>query len=60
MCPCDTFRIWGEVRQGVCVVKIRVCQGCGSADILGIDNEWHPMKEQVVVGAVNEKSEPLK
>ena len=46
MCPCDTFRIWAEVRQGVCVVKVRVCCGCGSADILGIDNEWHPLTEQ--------------
>ena len=48
MCPHDTFTIWAEVRQGVCVVKIRVCQGCREVEILGIDNEWRRMSLQNV------------
>lgn len=50
MCPHDKFWIWAEVRQGVCVVKIRVCRGCHDVEILGIDNEWRLMSLQNVEG----------
>ena len=55
MCPHYDFDIWAEVRQGVCVVKIRVCTCCHEAEILGIDNEWRRMTPQKVSGpGVNE------
>ena len=46
MCPHERFDIWVEVRQGVCVAKVRVCRDCVGAEILGIDNEWRGMTLQ--------------